>query len=112
MADPVSERCAAEMRGLLRFAQGLGRTRKHSLLTPVLRQLWLLSSMKILAAYFRTQADLCREIADALAHQDDPVISKLRDMADEFDHNASALERWLAEEASSEPVRAGTPCLH
>ena len=53
--------------------------------------------MKILAAYFRTQADLCREIADALAHQDDPVISKLRDMADEFDHNASALERWLAE---------------
>ncbi|MCG5246971.1 hypothetical protein OKC48_16460 [Methylorubrum extorquens] len=68
--------------------------------------------MKILASYFRTQADLCREIADALAHQDDPAISKLRDMADEFDHNAGALERWLAEEASIEPIRAGALGLH
>ncbi|WP_458424698.1 hypothetical protein [Methylorubrum extorquens] len=68
--------------------------------------------MKILASYFRTQADLCREIADALAHQDDPVISKIRDMADEFDHNASALERWLAEVASVEALQGGAPGLH
>lgn len=68
--------------------------------------------MKVLASYFRTQADLCREIADALVHQDDPAISKLRDMAAEFDHNAGALEQWLSENASGELLQRDAPGLH
>ena len=68
--------------------------------------------MRLLAEYFRAQAELCREMADALSRQDAPVISKLRDMAAEFDHNAGALERWLAEDATSEPLQGGAPGLH
>ena len=51
-------------------------------------------------------------MADALSRQDAAVISKLRDMAAEFDHNAGALERWLAEDATSEPLQGGAPGLH
>lgn len=68
--------------------------------------------MKLLAAYFRAKAGLCRELADALAYQDAPVISKLRDMAAEFDDNAGTLERRLAKEISDEPVEASTLGLH
>ncbi|MCG5249661.1 hypothetical protein [Methylorubrum extorquens] len=68
--------------------------------------------MRILAEYFRAQAELCREMAGALSRQDDSVISKLRDMAAEFDHNAGALERWLAKEALAEALQTGLPNLH
>ncbi|AWI87700.1 hypothetical protein C0214_04925 [Methylobacterium sp. DM1] len=68
--------------------------------------------MKLLVAYFRAKADLCRELADALACQDDPVISKLHGMADEFDHNAGTLEQRLIEEILDEPVQASTLAIH
>lgn len=68
--------------------------------------------MKLLVAYFRAKAELCRELADALASQNDPVMAKLCDMADEFDHNADALEDRLPKEISDEPARADTRGLH
>ncbi|MBB5764750.1 hypothetical protein ABEV34_18925 [Methylorubrum rhodesianum] len=68
--------------------------------------------MKILAAYFRAKAELCRELADTLSNQRNPVASKLRSMADEFEQNASILEDRLANEGEAEEVQSNKPDRH
>lgn len=52
--------------------------------------------MRAAASYFRQKAELCRELAHALVDQDDPVVARLHDMADEFDDNARELDRTVA----------------
>ncbi len=68
--------------------------------------------MRAAASYFRQKADLCRELAEALASQHDPVVSKLREMADEFDDNARILERRVAREEAEEAVSSGAGNVH
>lgn len=65
--------------------------------------------MRDAACYFHQKAALCRELAEALGSQHDPVVLKLREMADEFDDNARILERRIAREEAEEDVsgRAG-----
>lgn len=68
--------------------------------------------MRDAASYFRQKAELCRELAEALASEHDPVVSKLREMADEFDDNARILERRIAREEAEEDVSADARNLH
>ncbi|MEG9504037.1 MAG: hypothetical protein MIN69_19620 [Methylorubrum extorquens] len=68
--------------------------------------------MKLLAAYFRSKAKLCGDLADALVDRRDLVVSKLYGMADEFDQNAVILEDRIAEEVLGKPVQADTPDFH
>ncbi|ABY32747.1 hypothetical protein ASF55_00065 [Methylobacterium sp. Leaf119] len=68
--------------------------------------------MRVVASYFRTKAELCRGLADALRDQDDPVVSKLHDMADEFDENARILERRMARDEAEEDVSGGAGNIH
>ncbi|GAA0278140.1 hypothetical protein [Methylorubrum aminovorans] len=68
--------------------------------------------MRDAASYFRQKADLCRELAEALGSHDDPVVLKLRAMADEWDGKAGAPEQRLSAKVSGEPGQAGTPYLH
>ena len=68
--------------------------------------------MKLLAAYSRAKAQLCRELADTLVEQKSSVVSKLRSMADEFDQNAGVLEGRIAREAAGDPVQSDVPDLH
>ncbi|MGA4552397.1 hypothetical protein [Methylorubrum aminovorans] len=68
--------------------------------------------MRAAACYFRQKAALCRELAEALASEHDPVVSKLREMADEFDDNARILERRIAREEVEEDVAVDARNLH
>lgn len=109
-----SERSAAEMHGLLGFARGLDldHSTQSCDVTRVRHPLLYSSGMKLLAAYFRAKAQLCRELADTLAEQRNPIISKLRSMATEFDQNADVLEEQLARETLGEAVKVDIPDLH
>ncbi|CAO4140495.1 hypothetical protein [Methylorubrum aminovorans] len=68
--------------------------------------------MRDAACYFRQKAELCRELAEALGSQHDPVVLKLREMADEFDENARILERRIAREEAEEDDFADAGNLH
>ncbi|MCP2080777.1 UNVERIFIED_ORG: hypothetical protein J2W74_001963 [Methylorubrum zatmanii] len=68
--------------------------------------------MRAAASYFRQKAELCRELAEALGSQHDPVALKLRDMADEFDDNARVLERRIAREEAEEDASGGVGNVH
>ena len=68
--------------------------------------------MRVVASYFRTKAELCRGLAHALRDQDDPVVSRLHDMADEFDENARILERRIARDETVEDVSGGDGNVH
>ncbi|GAA0265882.1 hypothetical protein GCM10008965_37460 [Methylorubrum aminovorans] len=68
--------------------------------------------MHAAAYYFRQKAELCRELAEALASQHDPVVLKLREMADEFDDNARILERRIAREQAQEGFSGGADNVH
>ena len=84
------EKCSAVVEILLRVGNGLGRV----------------SGMNLLAAYFRSKAQLCRELADTLTKHQEPVVSKLRSMASEFDRNADVIEERLLEKMPEKTVEA------
>ncbi|CAO4141556.1 hypothetical protein [Methylorubrum aminovorans] len=85
---------------------------RHVLVTRVLREIRHFDGMRAAASYFRQKAELCRELAKALAPQHDPVVSKLHEMADEFDDNARILERRIAREEAEEDVSSGAGNVH
>ncbi|KQO91136.1 hypothetical protein ASF36_21310 [Methylobacterium sp. Leaf90] len=68
--------------------------------------------MRSAASYFRQQAELCRDLAEALGSQHNQVVLKLRDMADEFDENARILERWNARYEAEADVSSGAGNVH
>lgn len=81
-------------------------------MTRVLRELRHLDSMRAAASYFRQKAEMCRVLARTVLDQDDPVVSKLLDMADEFDENACVLERRIAREEAEEDGSGGSGNVH
>jgi hypothetical protein len=80
--------------------------------TRVLRELRHLDGMRAAASYFRQKAELCRDLARAVLDQDDPVVSKLQNMADEFDDNARILERRIARDEAEVDVSGGAGIVH
>lgn len=55
--------------------------------------------MKAPLAYYRQKAEQCRRLADSLNDRDDPAVTLLLGIADEFDADADALEARIAREA-------------
>jgi hypothetical protein len=68
--------------------------------------------MKVLAAYFRAKAHLCRELADTIVEQKSPVASELRSLADEFDQNAGVLEDRIAKDMPGDLAQRDAPDFH
>lgn len=56
--------------------------------------------MMVAASYFRQKALDCRQLAQALTDQKEPIVAKLLSMAEEFEANARAFETRITAEAS------------